>query len=212
MGSPTQRSHLLLAGTRRSFLLGAAAVGGAGLGQVVLTADGAHAQAAGTPNVADIGFCSDMVAHHVQALAMCQRVLGRDTGDAVQAAAAEVLQNQSIEVGQMRAWLADWGQPTSPPEKVMGWMHDDGYCVLLKAMPGFASDDELRELSLATGRAKGRLWLELMRAHHVGGVHMAERAVELASTDKVIRLAQIQARTQTYEISQYNHLLARTYA
>ena len=34
-----------------------------------------------------------MTTHRVQALVMCQRVLGRDNHDAVQAAAAEVLQN-----------------------------------------------------------------------------------------------------------------------
>ena len=32
----------------------------------------------GTPTEADIGFCADMTLHHVQALAMCQRVLGRE--------------------------------------------------------------------------------------------------------------------------------------
>ena len=32
------------------------------------------------PTAADIGFCQDMSAHHLQALAMCLRVLGRDTG------------------------------------------------------------------------------------------------------------------------------------
>lgn len=64
----------------------------------------------GGATTADIGFCTDMSTHHVQVLAMCQRVQGRDTGDPVQAAASEVLQTQSIEIGTMRVWLADWGQ------------------------------------------------------------------------------------------------------
>jgi len=78
----------------------------------------AKALATGTqePNDADIGFCQDMSVHHLQALAMCRRVLGRDTGDAVQAAATEVLENQAMEVGQMRAWLTDWGASTVPPD------------------------------------------------------------------------------------------------
>jgi len=63
-------------------------------------------------------------------------------------------------------------------------------------------------LALADGREKGRMWLELMRAHHVGGVMMAEAAVGLASEEKVIRLAQTQAEVQAYEISQYDLLLA----
>lgn len=120
-----------------------------------------------SPWTVDLGFCTDMTTHHVQALAMCQRVLGRDTGGAVQAAASEVLQNQAIEVGQMRAWLTDWGASTSPPETVMTWMGSE---MATSMMPRYVTDAELQELSELTGAAQGRRWLELMRAHHVGGV------------------------------------------
>lgn len=166
--------------------------------------------AAAAPSVADVGFCTDMAAHHVQALAMCQRVLGRDTGEAVQAAASEVLQNQAIEVGMMRAWLTDWGESTASPETVMAWMHG-GEAWPLEAMHGYASDAELHELSTTSGTAQGRLWLELMRAHHVGGVAMAEAAVRLTSESKVVRLAETQIATQTFEIEQYDLLLASIY-
>ncbi|MEM7337717.1 MAG: DUF305 domain-containing protein [Actinomycetota bacterium] len=165
------------------------------------------------PTEADIGFCRDMTAHHVQAVVMCERVLGRDTGDAVQAAATEVLRNQAIEIGTMRAWLADWGESTASPEIAMAWMGmNDGAGMPLAMMPGLASEDELRALSLTTGLAQGRQWLELMRAHHVGGVAMAEAAVDLTALDKVRRLAGIQAEVQTFEISQYDLLLATAYA
>jgi uncharacterized protein (DUF305 family) len=151
-----------------------------------------------------------MTTHHLQALAMCQRVLGRDTGDPVQAAAAEVLQNQAIEVGQMRAWLADWGEPTTTPDTSMAWMHGMG--MPTESMPGMATDAELNELSTLTGRERGRRWLELMRAHHVGGVHMAEAAATLASSEKVLRLAAVQVDVQTYEIDQYDALLTGVYS
>ena len=165
------------------------------------------------PTVSDIGFCRDMSVHHLQALAMCQRVLGRDTGGLVQAAAAEVLQNQAMEVGQMRAWLAGWGQSTVPPTSVMDWMGaNQGMGISLSEMPGYATDEELLELSTLTGLSRGKRWLELMGAHHVGGVMMANQAQNLASSDKVIRLARIQSQAQTYEISQYDLLLAGPYA
>ncbi|MFT5201819.1 MAG: hypothetical protein ACI9C1_001197 [Candidatus Aldehydirespiratoraceae bacterium] len=204
--------------TRRQFFqASAAAAAGIAVGVASPFGDPAAA-AAEQPNEADIGFCTDMTAHHVQALAMCQRVLGRDTGDPVQVAAAEVLQNQAIEVGQMRAWLTDWGQSTAPPITAMAWMDmssmgsDDGAGMPLAIMPGLASTEEMTELSTLTGLDRGRRWLELMRAHHVGGVAMAIAAVERASIDKVVRLAQAQADVQTYEISQYDWLLARNYA
>lgn len=204
-----------LASSRRGFLL-AAGTGTVGLaGGLVLsgaTSTSASAQES-TASDADVGFCTDMSTHHVQALAMCQRVLGRDTGGPVQAAAAEVLQTQAIEVGMMRAWLADWGESTSPPVTVMAWMGmNDGAGMPAAIMPGLASTDEMRELSLAEGTAKGRAWLELMRAHHVGGVAMAEAALDRVSVDKVRRLAQTQADVQTFEISQYDLLLSTVYA
>ena len=165
----------------------------------------------------DVGFCTDMTVHHLQAMAMCQRVLGSDTGDPVQAAAVEVLQTQAIEVGMMRAWLTDWGESTATPETVMAWMggeHGDGHDggMPVDEMPGLATEEEMRELGSTTGLAQGRLWLELMRAHHVGGVAMAEAAVTMASEEKVRRIAQVQIDVQTYEISQYDLLLETDYA
>lgn len=166
-------------------------------------------------SVVDIGFCQDMSVHHLQALAMCQRVLGRDTGGSVQAAAAEVLQNQAMEVGQMRAWLTDWGASTVPPTHVMAWMsasNEHDHAMPLAMMPGYASDAELLELSTLQGIDCGRRWLELMRAHHVGGVMMANSASEMASSEKVVRLARTQVQVQTYEIAQYDFLLVGEYA
>lgn len=103
------------------------------------------------------------------------------------AAASEVLQNQAIEVGMMRAWFTDWGQSAASPELSMGWMDvNDGAGMPLAMMPGLASDDEMRGLSHA--------------------------AVRLGSAPKVLRMTSQQSRTQTYEISQYDFLLAGEYA
>ena len=200
--------------SRRNFIVAAAAAAvGLGGGVALATAAPSISQALSPTSEVDIGFCTDMSAHHVQALAMCQRVLGRDTGDSVQAAAVEVLQTQAIEVGTMRAWLADWGASTASPDIVMAWMDMNfGDGIPIAAMPGFATDEQLRELSLATGMECGRLWLELMRRHHVGGVHMATAALELASEEKVRRLARVQVDVQSYEIEQYDVLLATEYA
>jgi len=202
--------------SRRTFLLGAGA-GTAGLavalGRFPESADTDSVESETEVSAADIGFCMDMSTHHVQALAMCQRVLGRDTGDPVQAAAVEVLQTQAIEIGMMRAWLADWGQSTGTPETVMAWMGmHDGAGMPAAMMPGLASEEQMRELALAKGLDAGRLWLQLMRNHHVGGVDMATAAAELVQQEKVRRLARIQVDVQTFEIAQYDLLLATDYA
>jgi len=189
---------------------GAAGLAATGTGVVVWSATD-RAAADPEPSVADVGFLTDMSVHHGQALVLCQRVLGRDVGTPVTAAAAEVLQNQAIELGMMRAWLTDWSVSTAPPENVMEWMDwCDG--VPLSKMPGLASDAELEELADLDGMAQGRRWLELMSAHHEGGVAMAEEASYKAVIGKVARLAQNQAAVQSFEIEQYRLLLATTYA
>lgn len=196
---------------RRTLLMGPVAAAGLTLGLPSAVANASSSN--DEPTDADIGFCADMSVHHVQALAMCQRVLGRNTGGSVQAAAAEVLQNQAMEVGQMRAWLTDWNASTLPPTMVMGWMGaGDGAGMPLAMMPGYATPEELSELSTLRRRKRGRRWLELMRAHHVGGVAMATHAAQMATVPKVIRLAAAQAQVQTYEISQYDILLGGEYS
>ncbi len=199
----------------RRDLLQTLSIGTVGVAVGVAGAVGVHTvgHAVAAPTEADIGFCTDMTMHHLQALAMCQRVLGRPTGDLVQAAASEVLQTQAIEVGTMRAWLADWGQSTDVPERAMGWMGmNDGAGMPAAMMPGLASEADMRALATAEGWEQGRLWLTLMRAHHVGGVDMANAAVSMADAEKVRRLASVQARVQTYEIEQYDVLLSQDYA
>ena len=95
----------------------------------------------------------------------------------------------------------------------MAWMPDmERHRMTIDMMPGYATDTELDELSSLTGLDQGPTWLELMRAHHVGGVAMAESAVGLASNPKVVRLATQQAATQMFEIAQYDQLLAGPYA
>jgi uncharacterized protein (DUF305 family) len=202
--------------SRRSLLrtAGAGTIGvAAGMLGVATVHSASHALSQDDPTPVDIGFCADMTIHHVQAMAMCQRVLGRSTGDSVQAAASEVLQTQAIEVGMMRAWLADWGQSTSPPDMVMGWMGmNDGAGMPLAMMPGLASDEEMMALGIAEGLEQGRMWIELMRTHHLGGIDMASAATEMAGAEKVRRIAQVQVAVQAYEVSQYNDLLATEYA
>ena len=191
--------------SKRTFITAGALIGTTPLaGKLVFAAD--------APGDADIGYCQDMSIHHLQALDMCRRVLGRNTGGAVQAAAAEVLENQAMEVGQMRAWLTDWGASTVPPTTVMAWMGaNQGAGMPLGMMPGYATDEELAALSQESGPTLGKRWLELMRAHHDGGVTMATQASVLASTEKVIRLARFQAEAQTFEIGQYDLLLSGPY-
>ncbi|QAV69358.1 DUF305 domain-containing protein [Salinibacterium sp. UTAS2018] len=195
---------------RRSFLaFGILAAAGSALAACATSTATEDASAAeDTPSDTDIGFFKDMALHHEQALAMCQRVIGRDNGDSVQALAADILQNQSFERGVMHTWLTVWGESTAPPETVMAWM---GMEMPAADMTGLATDEQMTSLSTTTGMAQGRLFLNLMRAHHVGGVHMAAYANEHAAVSTVRATAERMQVIQTYEIGIIDQLLSTTY-
>jgi uncharacterized protein (DUF305 family) len=159
----------------------------------------------GSPNEVDLGFASDMSFHHQQALAMSQRVLGTDTSGGVQAAAAEILQTQAYEMGMLQGWLRDWGESTAPPSEVMAWMHAP---TAADEMPGYATDAQMSELAALDGSEKGRLFLELMREHHLGGIHMASYAAEHAGTEKVRQAAKTMVEVQRYDLAVFDQLLA----
>ena len=62
----------------------------------------------------------------------------------------------------------------------MAWM---GMPVPLDQMPGLATDEQMKQLRDASGAESDKLFLELMAAHHRGGVHMAEHVYRHATND-----------------------------
>jgi uncharacterized protein (DUF305 family) len=108
----------------------------------------------------------------------------------------------------MHAWLQAVGASTAPPAEVMGWM---GMALPADEMPGLASSAEIDELEKLDGRAKGRRFLELMRAHHVGALHMLESIAD-TPTARVASLARRMMTAQTFDIAVFDELLATSYA
>jgi uncharacterized protein (DUF305 family) len=108
----------------------------------------------------------------------------------------------------MDAWLADWGYARGDLDRrdIMAWM--DSPPLGVADMPGIQPDERLEELEAATGVDKARLFLTMMRAHHEGGIHMAEYAAEHASTEKVRDFARFVATNQRKEVVEYDVKLA----
>lgn len=109
----------------------------------------------------------------------------------------------------MHARLQGWGESTVPPTTVMGWM---GMAMAADSMPGLATDAQMQRLAELIGASQGREFLELMRAHHVGGVSMADAAAEKAQVADVAALASRLSAVQSYEIALFDQLLSDTYA
>ncbi|WP_299169330.1 DUF305 domain-containing protein [uncultured Arthrobacter sp.] len=176
---------------------------------------------------ADAGFARDMQVHHSQAVEM-SRIVRDGTDDVViRTIAYDIAMTQQHQIGQMYAWLEEWGLPQSTDAARMAWMAgsghehtgtdaddgagtgDGGTVAADGLMPGMATPEEMAALAEATGQDAERLYLELMIDHHTAGVDMAQAGVELTEEPEVRELAQKMAASQATEIAAMEDLLAR---
>lgn len=148
----------------------------------------------------DVGFLYDMITHHEQAQYMANLELVNGSEEAVQVFAREILKFQSFEIGLMQAYLEEWGYAREEvPDRAMGWM---GHPLARDAMPGMATEAQLGRLLQARGRDADARFVELMKAHHRGGIEMADYASSRARNQRVRALAARVARNQRLEIDE----------
>ena len=62
----------------------------------------------------------------------------------------------------------------------MAWMPDSAGSVVNGLMPGMATPEQLAALRTGHRQAAGHPVPALMRQHHLGGIHMAQEAVDLS--------------------------------
>jgi uncharacterized protein (DUF305 family) len=159
-------------------------------------------------NQVDTGFLQDMRLHHEQALDISRRYLSTPQPDPGLAIIANsIIQGQTIEIGRMIQMLRFFGESESNEgETSMGWMN---MASEVGQMEGMATDDQLDQLSAATDADADRLFVELMTAHHRGGVHMAEYAAANAASTEVRLMAESIVSSQLGEIAEMERELAR---
>jgi uncharacterized protein (DUF305 family) len=87
----------------------------------------------------------------------------------------------------------------------MTWMHEP---TPIDRMPGLASQADIDTLLASSGAAADKLFVDLMVAHHQGGIHMAQYAVDHANVIEVRRLAFAMITAQTDEINEMRALVA----
>lgn len=163
---------------------------------------------------ADAGFLRDMQTHHAQAVEMSM-IVRDNTGDPrVRTMAYDIALGQQQQMGQMYALLESWDLSQVPDGEQMAWMADtdsiEGMDMSIDRdglMPGMATDAELAALRQAEGVEAERLWLELMIAHHRGGVDMAQAGLDLAEVPQVEQLAWSMRRAQGAEITTMERML-----
>jgi uncharacterized protein (DUF305 family) len=158
------------------------------------------------PNEVDVGFLQDMREHHEQAVAMgfvFNDLEGTDPG--LRTVARSISFGQGIDIGRMIQMLRDFGEDeANPGDTSMAWM---GMPTEVGQMPGMATEAQLEQLAASSGRAADELFVELMREHHLGGVHMAEYAAAEAATSEVRAMAASIVESQQHEITELEQQL-----
>jgi uncharacterized protein (DUF305 family) len=157
----------------------------------------------------EAGFARDMKIHHAQAVEMSMIAYQRATDPEVRNLGLDIALTQQNQIGQMDAWLQNWGLGPTGPDPAMAWMPEGTKALVDGRMPGMATDAQMAELRNATGKNVDAIFLRLMKAHHLGGIHMAEGILAESDNSQVRRLATAMKEGQQYEINVITDLQKR---
>ncbi|GAA2705742.1 DUF305 domain-containing protein [Actinoplanes palleronii] len=155
----------------------------------------------------EAGFLRDMSTHHAQAVEMAMEAHADSITPAIVTLSADIATTQQAQIGYMQAWLRDWDLSPTGGEQPMAWMPDAAGSVVDGLMPGMATPEQLASLRKATGKDLDVQFLTLMRAHHLGGIHMAQEAENLSDNKDVDWLADSMVTAQQGEIQLIDDLL-----
>ncbi|MET4704200.1 DUF305 domain-containing protein [Frigoribacterium sp. UYMn621] len=145
---------------------------------------------------ADVGFATDMSAHHQQAVEMSQMLLDKsDIDPRVVTLAQGIKAAQGPEIEQMTSWLSAWGQKADS----MSGMDMSGTLM---------SDSDMNALKTSTGLAASKLFLTQMTVHHTSALVMAKTEIDSGKNVDAVTLAKKIVSTQTAEITQMGDILA----
>jgi uncharacterized protein (DUF305 family) len=158
----------------------------------------------------EAGFLRDMSTHHAQAIEMAMIAHQATTDADIESFSRDVAITQQGQVGMMQAWLRGWGLGSTGSRPPMAWMPDSGGALSQGGlMPGMASQQQMDQLRAATGTAQDVMFLQLMRQHHLGGIHMAQEIVRRSDDKDVTWLAQTMVAGQQNEIGAIQDMLNR---
>jgi uncharacterized protein (DUF305 family) len=155
----------------------------------------------------EAGFLRDMSTHHAQAVEMSMIAHANSTDPDVVTLAGDIALTQQGQINYMQAWLRDWHLSPTSTQTAMAWMPGGASEVVNGLMPGMATPQQLDTLRKATGKQLDIQYLQLMRQHHLGGIHMAQEAISLSKNKDVDWLAGTMVASQQGEINVIDGML-----
>ncbi|MFE7899246.1 DUF305 domain-containing protein [Streptomyces sp. NPDC057424] len=148
-----------------------------------------------SPNSADVAYVRMMIEHHEQALVMTELTPQRAGSKDVKRIAERIAAGQKPEIEAMKGWLKSYKKPLKAER------HEHA------AMPGMATETQLKKLRAAEGKAFDHLFLTLMTTHHQGAITMATDVKGQGNNIRVEEMADEVIAQQTSEITRMRNML-----
>ncbi|NGO06234.1 DUF305 domain-containing protein [Streptomyces sp. HC44] len=142
-----------------------------------------------TPNSADFAYAQMMIKHHTQALDMAELAPKRVESTRLKRLAERIAAAQGPEIDAMKGWQKTHGGSKK------GTTHEH------EAMPGMATEAQLKKLRAAKGKAFDELFLKLMITHHEGALTMATDVLAQGNNIQIGEMADDVIAQQTTEIN-----------
>jgi len=210
-GGPTLARTVVITAAVLAVLLLGAAIG------LLIKLPGSSDASVPPRDSVDVGFSTDMAAHHLQGVQMANIARDRSTTLEIKQLAFDISSTQLEQIGRMKGWLLLWGMPEQSVDGThMAWMESSehshsstGAGAGATAMPGMASSEEISKLRTLSGVEFDTYFLQLMLRHHIGGAPMAEYAADHAGQSAVRLLADNMLKSQNSEVEYMKQLLAQ---
>jgi uncharacterized protein (DUF305 family) len=151
-----------------------------------------------SPNSADVEYARMMIQHHAQALEMTELAPKQGESTKLKKLAERISASQGPEIEAMRGWLKTHGEKEQPQGH---GGHDHA------AMPGMATESQLKNLRAAEGKAFDQLFLTLMITHHEGAITMATDVKAQGNNVQIEEMADDVIAQQTSEITRMREMM-----
>lgn len=155
------------------------------------------------PIDADTQFADQMAMHHEQAIELSDILLGHDQPDErITASARFIKQDQTREIGVMKAWLTAW-------QESLGSDSHSGHDMSMPGMtmPGMVPQEKVDRFAVMEWQDAQIEFLHLMVEHHQGAIDMSHAYLAKGENSFTRSIAQHIIREQMLEISYMNNVI-----
>jgi uncharacterized protein (DUF305 family) len=158
----------------------------------------------------DQRFIDMMVPHHEAAIAMAEIAQSRATRDELRGLADAIVEAQTAEIGQLRAWRQSWfGSSETPPMNAMPML--PGVRMVGELMIGDRMDMRDDVEQLRTAEPFDQTFIDAMILHHQSAIEAGQSALTRSAREEVRRLAEAIIESQAREIEQLRQWRADWY-